>query len=240
MINREQPRRLLEALMDAMEREQSADSDETRAAAQVDVIKARDALHRASGVTDVERKRMMVDALGRPAGWSVDAADFERFADEYVKGSPEDENRLRIGLARHAQDSVNSLTQRWAGVFCDTMLQNYDGRYGALDGPANRQGVDKRGWPENVRVRIMDKAGYTAGVEFGAEGLIPRDFWKRVTQAQHAELAKQRGFKRHEWAPATARDHSQTSLSANVFRSSRGEGAAAKKDNKLDPSRMIS
>ena len=113
----------------------------------------------------------------------MDAADFERFADEYVKGSPEDENRLRIGLARHAQDSVNSLTQRWAGVFCDTMLQNYDGRYGALYGPANRQGVDKRGWPENVRVRIMDKAGYTAGVEFGAEGLIPRDFWKRVARS---------------------------------------------------------
>ena len=162
---------------------------------------------------------MMVDALGLPAGSPVDAANFEQFADEYVKGSQEDENRLRLVLARHAQDSERLLTRRFAGVFSDTMQQNYEGRYGALDGPANRQGVEKRSaWPENVRDRIMGMAGYTAGVEFGADGPIPRGFWKRVAQAQHDELAKVRGFKRHEWKPATARDYSQTDPHAGVFR----------------------
>ena len=83
----------------------------------------------------------------------------------------------------------------------------------------------------------MQHAGYAAGVEFG-DGHIPRDYWKRVAKAQHDELAKVRGFKRHEWRPATARDYSQTGATAGVFQLARSQGIAAGKAENPDLSKM--
>ena len=131
MIDRKEAHRLLDKLLDAIELERAANSNECRAQAQADYLKARDALLRRVGGVDVERKRMEIEVLGLPAGSPVDPTDFEQFADRYVKGSPEDENRLRLVLARHAQDHSDLLTTRFAGVFSDTMLRNYEGRYRA-------------------------------------------------------------------------------------------------------------
>ena len=70
MIGCEEACSLLKALMASVAHEAAANSNEARAAAQIDILKARDALHRALGITNVERKRMMVEVFGLPHPWT--------------------------------------------------------------------------------------------------------------------------------------------------------------------------
>jgi hypothetical protein len=239
MIDREEARRLFEVFMDAMEREQAVNSDEARAAAQAAVLAAAAALDRATGKTDLLRRRMVVEARGLSLGANVHAADFERFARDCVDGTPSGQIRLRQALARHAMDSAMVITDRWAGVLAGQMLQTAEGRNGPLDGPVRAGGVDPHaGAADAIRNKIVTAAGYTAGVEFG-NGVIPRTFWRRFEVVQNALAAQGRrtGHKTPDTRATTIRDWCERGGPlSNLFRNARKEGAGAAAP---DPSRMI-
>ena len=70
----------LGALLEAREGEQEANSDEARAAAQGVFLSAQAAFGRATGATDVRRRRMAVEALDFPSGARVEVGEFERIS----------------------------------------------------------------------------------------------------------------------------------------------------------------
>jgi hypothetical protein len=241
MIDRDEARRLHEALMDAMERELTASSDEARAEAQAAVLAADAALARANGTIGLRRRRMMVEAFARPSGWKVEAADFERFARDCLDGTPSNEIRLRQALARHAQDCASVLTEGWAGVQAAQLLENAEGRNGPLDGPATAGGVDPHaGAADMIRKKIVVNAGYTVGVEIGVAGRIGHAMWKRAEREQNklAALQRMRGHKTENATAATIKDWCQKDGPlATMFRDARGEGAAAQ--TVPDPTRIL-
>ena len=240
MIGCEEACSLLKALMAAVAHEAAANSNEARAEAQIDILKARDALHRALGITNVERKRMMVEALALPSGSMVDAVNFERFAHDCLDGTPGGQIRLLNAVARHELDSKGVLTDGWAHLLAGQWLLHSEGRYGPLDGPVRASGVDLHGGPAAmIRLKIVADAGYTVGVEFG-DGAIPRAFWKRAARAQNA-LAKHlrmKGYKVENLSAATVKGLClKDGPLAAVFRDARRDGGA--ESGAPNPGRII-
>jgi hypothetical protein len=241
MIDRDEAHRLHEVLMDAMERELAANSDEARAEAQAAVLAADAALARANGTADLRRRRMMVDARALPSGAKVEAADFARFARDCLDGTPGGQIRLRQALARHATDWASVLTKDWAGVHASQLGQNAKGHNGPLDGPVRAGGVDPdAGAADELRNKIVVDAGYTIGVEAGPAGRVRHPMWKRAERAQHALAARLRmsGQKAGNATAATIKDWCQKDGPlAALFRDARGEGAAARAAP--DPTRIL-
>ena len=242
MIDREEAHRLSDDLIDAVEREQSANSDEGRAKAQVEVLAAADALGRANGVTSLHRRRMVVDARSLSSGSRVEPGDFEQLERDCVDVTPEGQVRLRQALARHVLDTANVLTLRMAGLQAANMLQNAKGRDGPLDGRLMVSGVDPGlGAADELRNKIVADTGYTVGVEIGATGRIQRAMWKRAAWAQNSLAAKLRmmGLRvLQDMSAATIKDLclKETRMAA-LFRDAKREGAAAHADP--DPGRLL-
>ena len=241
MIDREEAHRLLNGLMDAVEQEQAANSDEARAAAQAAVLAADAALARANGVADLRRRRMMVEARALPSGAKVEAADFQQIERDCVEVTATGQVRIRQALARHTKDCAGMLGERLAGVQAGQLLENAEGRNGPLDGPATAGGVDPHaGAADMIRNKIVVNAGYTVGVEIGPAGRIRHAMWKRAERAQHALAARlrMRGHKAENATAATIKDWCQKEGPlAALFRDARGEGAAAQ--TVPDPKRVL-
>jgi hypothetical protein len=72
----------LGTLLEALERERGANSNEARAAAQVAFLAAEATFDRAIGATDVYRRRMAVEALDLPSGALIEAGEFRRVLKE--------------------------------------------------------------------------------------------------------------------------------------------------------------
>jgi hypothetical protein len=237
MIDREEAHRRLDALLDAAEREQAANSNEARAAAQAEFLAAEGALDRINGKFDISRRRMMVEALALPSGSMVNTTDFERFARD---GTPGGQIRLRHALARHEMDSGGMLTDGWVHVLAGQWLLQAGGRYGPLDGPVRASGIDLHGGPAAViRLKIVADAGYTVGVEFG-NGAIPRQFWKRAQRAQNAlaQHSRMKGYNVENLSAATIKGLClKDGLLAVVFRDCRRDGKS--ESGAPNPDRII-
>ena len=239
MIDREEARRLHEALIDAMEQEQRANSNEARAAAQTVVLAADAALARANGTADLRRRRMVEAGCGLPSGARVTAAEFERIERDCIEVTPDGQVRMRQAIARHAVDTAHILTKRLGDLLAGQMLQTSKGHNGPLDGPVRTGGVDPHGGTADaIRTKIVSDAGYTVGVEFG-DGAIPRPFWTRAEQVQNDLAARGRkaGHKTPDARATTIRDWCERGgLLSDLFRDARKEGRAAPRP---DPSRML-
>ncbi len=177
----------LGALLEAREKEQDAGSDEVRAAAQTAFVAGWAAFSRATGATDVGRRRMAVEALDYPSGRPVDAGDFNRVLTDcfFTLETQAGRDKLRRLLSRHFLDNEETLTPS-ARLLVDKLFKNPTGLLGALDRVEKKSGVDaRRGLDDSVRTVVVSAAGYSAGVEFGLDGNIPFAFWKRA-QRRHS------------------------------------------------------
>jgi hypothetical protein len=223
----------------------AANSDAARAEAQGAVLAADAALARANGVTDLRRRRMMVEVLARPSGAKVEAADFQQIERDCVEVTATGQVRIRQALARHTKDCAGVLGERLAGVQAGQLLQNAKGHNGPLDGPVRSGGVDPHaGVADEIRNKIVVDTGYTVGVEIGVAGRIRHAMWKRAEQAQNklAAQARMSGHKAGKATDATIKDWCQKGGSkegslAALFRDARSEGAAARAAP--DPQRIL-
>ena len=102
----------LGALLEAREGEQEANSDEARAAAQAAYLSAQAAFGRATGATDVRRRRMAVEALDLPSGARVEAGEFERIFKDCLDTieTMASRNKLRRLLSRGFIDDEATFT----------------------------------------------------------------------------------------------------------------------------------
>lgn len=245
MIDRDTARRRFEAFLDAMETYEGANSDEARAAAEDKVLAARAALDGETGIMRLRQRRMVAESLGHSAPGTVprEADDFGRFIGDCLDAieTPSGRQRLRHALARHFLDDKAVLTASFAHLLTEKMLANAKGLLGALDPVERASGVDSStGLANSVRIQVVGKAGYAAGVEFGPNGRIPHKFWERVAR-DHAELARTgraRGHKIRDANAGTIKSWCQKgNLSAGLFNGNRLSGADARA--KPDPSRML-
>jgi hypothetical protein len=230
MITREKIDQLVTTLLAAVERVRSANSEDSRAAAKVDAKAANDALQQATGMIDLYRSDMMIQARALPAGAKVDAADFPKFARDCRDGTSAGQIRMLHALAQYAVHGTKLLSKPWAGVLADQLLANAEGRYGPFD-PVWAAGVARLGDPaENIRRKVVLDTGYTIGVTIGATGKIPDMFWSWAARWQNKLAAEARGdgYEVLDLDAATIQDLCQKkALKADLFRASRRDGAAA-------------
>jgi hypothetical protein len=195
----------LGALLEAREGEQEANSDEARAAAQGAFLSAQAALGRATGATDVRRRRMAVEALDLPSGARVEAGEFDRIFKDCLDTieTMVSRNKLRRLLSRGFIDDEATFTDA-VRLLVDKLFKNPKGLMGALDRVEKKSGVDARkGLDDSIRTSVVLAAGYTAGVEFGPDGNIPFAYWRRA-QRRHSREADGWRAKGVKIAPAKA------------------------------------
>ena len=135
----------LGALLEALEREQEANSDEARAAAQTAFLEAEAEFGRATGATDVRRRRMAVEALDLASGARVKAGEFERVFRECLDTieTLTSRNKLRRLLSRGFIDDQATFTDS-VRLLVDKLFKNPKGLMGALDRVEKKSGVDAR------------------------------------------------------------------------------------------------
>jgi hypothetical protein len=220
----------LGALLEAREKEQDADSDEVRAAAQAAFVAGWTAFSRATGATDVGRRRMVVEALDLPSGARVEAREFERIFKDCLDTieTVASRNKLRRLLSRHFLDNEETLTPS-ARLLVDKLFKNPTGLLGALDRVEKKSGVDaRRGLDDSVRTVVVSAAGYSAGVEFGLDKDIPFAFWKRAQRrhsretdgwrARGVKIATAKADTIRDWCVRVAGPH------ADNFKKARADG----------------
>jgi hypothetical protein len=233
----------LGALLEALEREREANSDEARAAAQAAFLAAEATFDRAIRATDVYRRRMAVEALDLPSGAPVEAGEFGRVLKECLETTEwrASRNKLRRLLSRHFIDNEETFTPV-VRLLVDKLFSNPKGLMGAIDRVEKKSGIDEtKGWDDKVRTIVVDAAGYSAGVEFGLHGHIPFAFWKRA-QRMHGRQVERALSKDCRIAPAkaaTIRDWCvrQAGPYAENFRKARADGFAER--NSPTPSRGL-
>lgn len=237
---REDAHRTLDKMLDAIEQDRAANSNDARAKTEPAALLARDELIRISGIERIERRRMVVDALGLPLGAApLEAENFERLLrncwNDFLEIG-EGEKRLRLLLARAQLDNKQTLSAG-ADILAGHLLQNAEGRYGPLDSPldfldhvAAVAGRDQReGFADETREAVVVMTGYTVGLEIGATGRIPDEIWQRAKRA-HRERAHSGEILMFKIAPASAATIKDWCLKkgqlAALFQDARLEAAA--------------
>jgi hypothetical protein len=231
------------ALLDALEKERGASSDEGRAAAQARYLEAKAVLNYELEDRHVRRRRMAVEALDYPSGALVDAGEFGRVLTDcfFTLKTQAGRDKLRRLLSRYLLDDEETFGRPAARLLIEKLSANSGGIFGAIDNVEGKSGVDKTtGKNVNARTNVVMAAGYSAGVEFGMNGKIPFAFWKRA-QRTHIRLVKEErahGVRIKAAKTATIKDWClRDGPQAEKFRLARTDGFAER--NNPNPSREL-
>jgi hypothetical protein len=186
MIDREKAHRLLNRLMDAVEREQSANSDDARKQNHEEVLAQRVLLEDANGVLDLRKRRIVSTVAGqpphRPAATTKSIDSIFRRSDK-----PHRVTEQRYGISRILLDELGALLGgRPENLETATLLLADMGYRGpqpqqenasGVTMPTVRQGVSIEGAPSaSARLSLYNALGYT----LGAEGICdcPPSVWR--------------------------------------------------------------
>ena len=231
------------ALLDALEKERGASSDEGRAAAQARYLEAKAVLNYELEDRHVRRRRMAVEALDYPSGALVDAGEFGRVLTDcfFTLKTQAGRDKLRRLLSRYLLDDEETFGRPAARLLIEKLSANSGGIFGAIDNVEGKSGVDKTtGKNVNARTNVVMAAGYSAGVKFGLDGNIPSAFWDRARRT-HGRLVKEahaHGVMIKAAKAATIKDWClRGGPEAGKFRLARADGFDSRA--KPDPSREL-
>jgi hypothetical protein len=239
MTDRDEARRLFEAVFDHLEREGDANSDEARAAAQRAALSViNDCIERA-GWTDLLRRRAVAFVHGRAEGSQSRADDLEGLLDGNT-------HNIRRAIAR-TQHDLRILPRKESNAAIWSLILAEGGRAGVHgDGgmwahdPASGVHPDT-GATHTLKVHIVDMIGYTSGAmgfpdtRALQELLLVRavKYWGRKSRASKQQKVK-------PVTKETIRDWCKPSGEfAPIFDSSRQRGSADKAAKRIDRAKML-
>ena len=182
----------LERLLEAREQERGANSNEAREAAEQAWLAADAAMAKATGVTELRRRRILRELDDLPVGEKVDAADYTNRIQQTVgDASPVGRTNVRFASARLVLDLIASVGAALVKHLAGALMQVAGGKRSMLDVDHHQGCNPTTGAAFMLRKGIVKAAGYEAGVLYGT-GRIGDVLWVEAAAIHNAAAKKLR------------------------------------------------